>query len=64
MFDISEYYLEHMNDPAPIRRSRSISRSFRNLFRSSSKKKANVAKTDALGEYENGKPVSFFRLIT
>jgi len=41
-------------DPGPIRRSRSISQSFKNLFRSNSKKKANAAKADALGEFENG----------
>ncbi|CAF4354805.1 unnamed protein product, partial [Rotaria magnacalcarata] len=44
----------HPTDVRPIRRSRSISQSFKNLFRSSSKKKAHAAKTDALGEYENG----------
>jgi hypothetical protein len=48
-------------DPGPIRRSRSISQSFKNLFRSSSKKKANAAKADALGEFENGE--FFFLLI-
>ncbi|CAF2051340.1 unnamed protein product [Rotaria magnacalcarata] len=50
----SEYILAHPTDVRPIRRSRSISQSFKNLFRSSSKKKAHAAKTDALGEYENG----------
>ncbi|CAF4100340.1 unnamed protein product [Rotaria sp. Silwood2] len=45
---------KHDNNPKPIRRSRSISKSFKNLFRSNSKKKANAAKADALGEYENG----------
>jgi hypothetical protein len=50
-----EYFLESSTDIAPIRRSRSISQSFKNLFRSHSKKKANAAKADALGEFENGK---------
>ncbi|CAF3748393.1 unnamed protein product [Rotaria sordida] len=50
----SEYFLASVTDPTPIRRSRSISQSFRNLFRSSSRKKKNAAKADALGEYENG----------
>ncbi|CAF3438471.1 unnamed protein product [Rotaria sp. Silwood1] len=49
-----EYFLGNVTDPKPIRRSRSISQSFKNLFRSNSKKKTNVAKADALGEYENG----------
>ncbi|CAF5180616.1 unnamed protein product, partial [Rotaria sp. Silwood1] len=48
------YFLGNVTDPKPIRRSRSISQSFKNLFRSNSKKKTNVAKADALGEYENG----------
>jgi hypothetical protein len=48
-----EYFLDNTSDPRPIRRSRSISQSFKNLFRSHSKKKA--AKADALGEFENGK---------
>ncbi|CAF4182418.1 unnamed protein product [Rotaria sp. Silwood2] len=50
----NKYFLETVSDPKPIRRSRSISKSFKNLFRSNSKKKANAAKADALGEYENG----------
>ncbi|CAF3319930.1 unnamed protein product [Rotaria socialis] len=50
----SEYFLAHPTDVRPIRRSRSISQSFKNLFRSNSKKKAHAAKTDALEEYENG----------
>lgn len=50
----SEYFLTNTSDSAPIRRSRSISQSFKNLFRSNSKKKGNVAKADALGEFENG----------
>ncbi|CAF0726129.1 unnamed protein product [Rotaria sordida] len=49
-----EYFLASVTDPTPIRRSRSISQSFRNIFRSSSRKKKNAAKADALGEYENG----------
>ncbi|CAM4884761.1 unnamed protein product [Rotaria socialis] len=49
-----EYFLAHPTDVRPIRRSRSISQSFKNLFRSNSKKKAHAAKTDALEEYENG----------
>ena len=58
------FYLEYLpsntNDVKTIRRTRSISRSFKNLFRSNSKKKLNAAKTDALGEFENGN-VLFFR---
>jgi hypothetical protein len=50
----------NITDPIPIRRSRSISQSFKNLFRSNSKKKTNAAKTDALGEFENGKVEFFF----
>ncbi|UJR37919.1 hypothetical protein I4U23_030606 [Adineta vaga] len=50
----SEYFLSNTMDSTPIRRSRSISQSFRNLFRSSSKKKALAARADALGEFENG----------
>jgi hypothetical protein len=49
-----EYFLSKSTDSRPIRRSRSISQSFKNLFRSNSKKKVNVAKADALGEFENG----------
>ncbi len=45
----------NINDQRPIRRSRSISQSFKNLFRSNSKKKNSAAKADALGEFENGK---------
>lgn len=37
-----------------MRRSRSISQSFRNLFRSNSKKKAQAVKKDTVGDYENG----------
>ncbi|CAF1060745.1 unnamed protein product [Adineta ricciae] len=50
----SEYFLSNTMESTPIRRSRSISQSFRNLFRSSSKKKAMAARADAMGEFENG----------
>jgi hypothetical protein len=49
----TEHFLGNTNQSQPIRRSRSISQSFKNLFRSNSKKKGNAAKTDALGEFEN-----------
>ncbi|CAF1247045.1 unnamed protein product [Adineta ricciae] len=49
-----EYFLSNTMESTPIRRSRSISQSFRNLFRSSSKKKAMAARADAMGEFENG----------
>jgi hypothetical protein len=55
IFDILEHFLANTRDATGIRRSRSISQSFKNLFRSSSKKKALAAKADALGEFENGK---------
>ncbi len=58
-FDILEYFLSKSTDSRPIRRSRSISQSFKNLFRSNSKKKVNVAKADALGEFENGKNIFY-----
>jgi hypothetical protein len=61
-FGILEYILSKSTDSTPIRRSRSISQSFKNLFRSNSKKKGNAAKTDALGEFENGKKI-FYSLI-
>jgi hypothetical protein len=50
-----EHFMGNINDQRPIRRSRSISQSFKNLFRSNSKKKNSAAKADALGEFENGK---------
>ncbi|CAF1089718.1 unnamed protein product [Adineta ricciae] len=50
----SEYFLSNTMESTPIRRSRSISQSFRNLFRSNSKKKAMAARADAMGEFENG----------
>ncbi|CAF1089737.1 unnamed protein product [Adineta ricciae] len=49
-----EYFLSNTMESTPIRRSRSISQSFRNLFRSNSKKKAMAARADAMGEFENG----------
>jgi len=63
LFDILEYILSKSTDSTPIRRSRSISQSFKNLFRSNSKKKGNAAKTDALDEFENGKTIFFYFLI-
>jgi len=59
LLDILEYILSKSTDSTPIRRSRSISQSFKNLFRSNSKKKGNAAKTDALDEIENGKTIFF-----
>ena len=51
-FACLEYFLSNATDPTPIRRSRSISQSFKNLFRSNSKKKAQAAKAaDALGAH-------------
>lgn len=50
-----EYFLSNPTEVKPIRRSRSISQSFKNLFRSNSKKKNTVARTDALAEFGNGK---------
>lgn len=60
-----EYILGSSKDSRPIRRSRSISQSFKNLFRSSSKKKNTPARTDALSEFGNGKILFFlFFLLT
>jgi hypothetical protein len=59
-FNILEHFLENTADRTQIRRSRSISQSFKNLFRSNSKKKGSAAKADALGEFENGKNSFFF----
>jgi hypothetical protein len=50
---LGEHMVSNTTDLRPIRRSRSISQSIKNLFRSNSKKKANAAKADALAEFEN-----------
>jgi len=51
-----EYFIgSSTSDSAPIRRTRSISRSFKNLFRSSSKKKNTTNKTDTSTDFESSK---------
>lgn len=54
-----EYYLPKTTDGTSIRRSRSISQSFKNLFRSSSKKRGKGTKTDALADFNDGKTFTF-----
>ena len=63
LFVFVEYFLGGATEPRPIRRSRSISQSFKNLFRSNSKKKNTPARTDALSEFGNGKHPSFLFLL-